>query len=277
MNHFSGALSPPQPVPALVAPRAHLHAGDCLAILPTLPDASVDAVVTDPPYNSGGRTFGERQKSPIDKYRQGGTQIERPDFDGDNKDQRGYLHWSALWLGECFRIAKPGAPILLFSDWRQLPITTDALQAGGWTWRGIAVWDKTEGARPTKGRYTAQAEYIVWGSKGNMPLERGVGVLPGVYRYPVKQADKFHLTGKPTPLMVDLLRIVAPGGVVLDPFAGSGTTGVAAVQSGYAFTGIEMSVDYHAIARRRLQEAADAKAAQALAHQVAHTSSPETT
>jgi site-specific DNA-methyltransferase (adenine-specific) len=138
---------------------------------------------------------------------------------------------------------------------RLLPITTDALQAGGWNWKGVAVWDKTENARPHKGRFTSQAEFVVWGSKGPMPYDRGVPVLPGVYRYPVRQADKFHITGKSTQLMEDLVKIVKPGGHILDPFAGSGTTGVAALRRGYTFSGIELGIDYHEIARRRLEEA----------------------
>lgn len=65
-----------------------------------------------------------------------------------------------------------GAPVLLFTNRRQLPLTTDVLQIAGFKWRGITVWDKTEGVRPQMGRFRNQAEYIVWGSKGNMPLDR---------------------------------------------------------------------------------------------------------
>lgn len=232
---------------------AEIIQGDALTILPTLLDESVDAIVTDPPYNSGGRTFSERTgKSPVQKYQQGGVKVVRPDFDGDNKDQRGYLAWCTLWLAQCWRIARVGAPICVFTDWRQLPITTDALQAGGWIWRGIAPWDKTRSARPQKGRFTAQAEFVVWGSKGPMPLDRGVGVLPGVFTHGVRQGDKFHLTGKPTPLMEEVVRITEPGGTILDPFAGSGTTLVAALRQGYNAVGIEQKAAYAEIARWRI-------------------------
>src|SRR4051794_29809854 len=95
--------------------------GDCLEVLRTLPDASVDAIVTDPPYSSGGQFRGDRMGSTIDKY-VGSDQkaFSRPEFAGDNRDQRAYGYWSALWLSECLRIAKPGAVIALFTDWRQL-------------------------------------------------------------------------------------------------------------------------------------------------------------
>lgn len=76
---------------------------------------------------------------------------------------------------------KDGAPVLLFTDWRKLPLTTNALQIAGFTWRGITV-GKTEGVRPQLGRFRNQAEYIVWGSKGDMSLVRRAPVLPGVVR-----------------------------------------------------------------------------------------------
>ncbi len=137
---------------------------NCLARLRDMPDACVDAVITDAPYSSGGFTRGDRMAAPSAKYEQSGQKLERVDFAGDNRDQRSFGYWCALWLAECLRIARPGSPICLFTDWRQLPTTTDALQAGGWVWRGILPWDKTEGARPMRGRFTAQCEYVVWGS-----------------------------------------------------------------------------------------------------------------
>ena len=75
--------------------------------------------------------------------------------------------------------------------------------------------------------------------------------------------DKHHMTGKPTALMRELVRPVLPGGVVLDPFAGSGTTGVAAVLSGRRFVGIEREAAYADISRNRLEAAVAARRADA--------------
>ena len=141
----------------------------------------------------------------------------------------------------------------LFTDWRQLPLTTDALQAAGFTWRGIAVWDKTEGVRPQLGRFRNQAEYVVWGSKGAMPLSRKAPVLPGVIKAKVRRDDKLHLTGKPTDLMRQVVRICEEGGRILDPFAGSGTTLVAAQLEGYSWLGCELTQHYANVARGRLE------------------------
>lgn len=226
--------------------------GDALTVLPTLPAASFDALITDPPYASGGVHAASRQQAPQTKYMQSGSAQLHADFVGDERDQRSHLAWMRLWLAECSRVLKDGAPVLLFTDWRQLPLTTDALQCAGFTWRGVAVWDKTEGVRPQLGRFRNQAEYVVWGSKGNMPLGRRAPVLPGVIRESVRKADKHHMTGKPTDLMRQLVKICEEGGRILDPFAGSGTTLVAADLEGYSWTGIEMTGHYHDVAHARL-------------------------
>ncbi|MBB4722573.1 DNA-methyltransferase [Xanthomonas euvesicatoria] len=231
--------------------KNQLLQGDALTILPTLEANAFDALITDPPYASGGLTAAARARPPSTKYcRDGG----HADFVGDERDQRSHLKWMHLWLSECARVLKDGAPVLLFTDWRQLPLTTDALQIAGFTWRGITVWDKTEGVRPQLGRFRNQAEYIVWGSKGNMPLDRRAPVLPGVIREPVRKADKHYLTGKPTELMRQLVRICESGGRVLDPFAGSGTTLVAAELEGYCWTGVEKTEHYAKVASGRISE-----------------------
>ena len=232
-----------------------LH-GEALATLQNLPTGLVDAIITDPPYSSGGAFRGDRMSSTNSKYVLTRQQDQRPDFAGDNRDQRGFGYWCALWLSECLRVAKPGAPIVLFTDWRQLPTLTDALQAGGWVWRGVCVWDKTEGARPTLGRFTNQCEYMVWGSAGEMPLDRldeaQRRTLPGVFRIPVRQADKHHVTGKPTDLMRQAVKICSPGGLIMDPFAGSVSTLVGARLEGYDYLGCELVEHYVQVCRQRL-------------------------
>jgi site-specific DNA-methyltransferase (adenine-specific) len=82
------------------------------------------------------------------------------------------------------------------------------------------------------------------------------GPFDGCIRATVLQKDKHHLTGKPTALMEELVRPVTPGGTILDPFAGSGTTGVAAVLSGRRFIGVEREAAYVEIAHRRISQAA---------------------
>lgn len=236
--------------------RWYLNRGDSLAWLRSLPDACVDAVITDPPYSSGGRTIGEKSRSTVEKYIRGGVAKEYDDFDGDHRDQRSWIMWASLWLSEAWRASKLGAVCCLFTDWRMLPATTDALQGGGWMWRGVVPWDKGGGARPTMGRFRAQSEFLVWGSKGEMDPARLDGAarrcLPGVFLHVVKPDEKFHTTGKPLPLMLDVIDICAPGSVVLDPFGGSGTTSVAALRKGHRVLISEMGPSYQDMIAARL-------------------------
>jgi len=88
-----------------------LFQGDCLEILPTLEAGSVDALVTDPPYSSGGMFRGDRTQKTVVKYVQ--TQIQlilvKIDFSGDNRDQRAYLAWCSLRFSACKSISHDGA------------------------------------------------------------------------------------------------------------------------------------------------------------------------
>lgn len=231
---------------------AVLWRGDALAVLAQLDTASVDALITDPPYSSGGMVRGDRAQGTGAKYLRNDSASGRAlaDFTGDNRDQRGYAHWCALWLAEARRVTRPGGVAVLFTDWRQLPATTDALQAGGWVWRGIVPWRKPA-ARPQLGRFTASCEYAVWGSNGPMPTNEHSKTHPGwVEGSPPR--DRVHQTQKPLEVMRALCRIVPPGGVILDPFAGSGTTGAAALLEDRRFVGVEESPTYADVAAERL-------------------------
>lgn len=233
--------------------RVTIYQGDALHILQALPNNSIDAVITDPPYSSGGVTLAAKQCSPANKYQQAGTKKVHPPMLGDSKDQRSFTMWATLWLSECLRIAKDGSPLLVFTDWRQLPSMTDAIQAAGWAWLGIVPWNKRT-SRPQMGKFRQQCEYILFGSKGRfIPATRTC--LPGLYDYPVIPSQKVHLTSKPLPLLEDLLAITPDGATILDPFLGGGTTAVAAMQTDRKCIGIELSKEYAEIAIERVIKA----------------------
>lgn len=208
-----------------------VHHGDVLRLLMDWPADSIDGLVTDPPYSSGGIMRGDRAGTAVDKYVQSEVRDRRPDFVGDSRDQRSYAFWSSVWMAECHRIAVPGAFGFAFTDWRQLPATTDGFQAGGWVWRGLVAWDKTGAARPTKGRPTSQCEYVVWGTKGPHQPDEDAPCPPGFYTVP-NRGERLHIAQKPLEVLTPLLGCVRPGGRVLDPFGGSGSTGVAALRTG---------------------------------------------
>lgn len=237
-----------------------LFQGDSLDLLREMDSGRIDAVITDPPYSSGGFTHAARSAPPESKYVQGGQKKRWPTFLGDNKDAWSWLLWCSVWAGLCSRLMRSGAYFLMFSDWRQLPLASAAIQAGGLIWRGTVAWDKTEAARSAnKAYFRHQCEYVAWATKGVLPRAKGRGPWPGCYRFPVRQKDKFHMTGKPTDLMAELVKVCPPGGTVLDPFMGSGTTGVAAVQAGCKFVGIELDKTYFEVAQGRIKEALQKK------------------
>lgn len=156
----------------------HAIHGDALLNLREMRGAGFSAIITDPPYASGGMSMAERSRSTRDKYTSYGEQGNPyPDFSGDALAQRAWTNFFHEIMVAARAACKPGAVCALFVDWRQLPALTDAIQWAGWVWRGVAVWDKMN-SRPQIGRFRQQCEYIVWGSNGPLPTERGVGVLP---------------------------------------------------------------------------------------------------
>lgn len=225
-----------------------IYHGDCLDVLPDL--SGVGAVITDPPYSSGGAFRGDRVRQTVDKYVQSATVAYRPEFAGDNRDQRSFLAWCALWMNAARMAASPGSPIACFTDWRQLPTVTDAIQAGGWTWRGVAVWSKKYG-RPNPAGFSNAAEYVVWGTFG--PASEQDSYPAGVFEHSVDY-ERDHIAQKPEPVMRWLVQLARPNSVVLDPFMGSGTTLRAAKDLGLRAIGIEAEERYCEIAATRLAQ-----------------------
>ena len=102
-------------------PGWRLYHGDCLPVLRSLPDGCLDAVITDPPYCSGGWSAAQRRRPPEAKYQESERQ---PSFAGDQRDQRGFVAWSLLWLEQCYRAMKADRPLLVFIDvMKELPAT----------------------------------------------------------------------------------------------------------------------------------------------------------
>lgn len=230
----------------------NLMQGDCLELMREIPDGSVDMVLCDPPYSSGGMYRSDRANESSKKYQSTDTVDIKPDFAGDNRDQRSFTLWETFWIMAAKRTMKPGAIAVVFTDWRQLAATIDAVQCGGLVYRGVIPWIKTA-ARPQKGRFTQNAEYCVWASNGHIPNEGGN--YKGFYICnPPITAKRIHATEKPVELLEHLMQICPDGGAVLDPFMGGGSTGVACVNTGWDFIGIELDPGYFETARKRIED-----------------------
>ena len=228
-----------------------LYYGDCLEVMRELPDGCVDGLITDPPYSSGGMFRGDRTQKASTKYVQTDSEITcRNEFGGDNRDQRAFLSWAGIWMGIVLRKSKSGAVACVFTDWRQLPTMTDAVQIGGWVWRNIVTWWKP-GIRMQRGRFSSSCEYVVYASAG-IPSEGECSPQNVLRISSVNGEDKSHIAEKPVDLLQAILGVTPRASTILDPFMGSGTTGVACVKTGRRFIGIEIDEGYCAIAKRRI-------------------------
>jgi site-specific DNA-methyltransferase (adenine-specific) len=234
-------------------PSYEIEQRDCLGFLRDLSPNSVDVILADPPYSSGGR--GDVGKPPSVKYCQSGQKKTYPEFAGDQKQAHAAFIWSTAWMREARRAVKDQGYILVFTDWRTLPMTSAAIQAAEFVWRGIIAWDKGRAARsPNKAYFRHQCEYIVWGTKGETGRgESGLGPFDGCYQFPVDRGDtKVHICQKPTALLRALLACCPRGGTVVDPFVGSGATAIAAHDLGLSFKGSEVDPHWCSLAKQRL-------------------------
>lgn len=229
-----------------------LRLGDCLEMMCALPDASVDAVITDPPYCSGG--FNESQKKLSNGHGlRSDTRKEIGWFTNDNMGTSG-----AVWLLRSVavaanRVMRDGGSLCLFTDWRMIPIIEPALESSGLRWYNLVVWDKGGGGLGWG--FRMQHELILHFTKGKFKAyDHSVGNVISVPR--MNHNGRLHQTQKPTDLLKSIVKVVSPkSGTVLDPFMGSGTTGVACVKLNRDFIGMEINPDYFAIAEKRIAEA----------------------
>jgi site-specific DNA-methyltransferase (adenine-specific) len=223
-----------------------IYLGDCLDIIPTLDPRSVDAVITDPPYSSGGRRENARS------IRTSMTRSMTDDdwIAGDAMSTGGFV-WMMRALAARSRPAlKPGAHFLAFIDWRMHGNLAGALESADLRQHPTLVWDKTHFGMGAV--FRNQHEWIVHFSNGSPadPARRDMG---NVLRCPPVRAGD-HPTEKPVGLMGSLLSVVAPvGGLVLDPFMGAGSTLVAAKMLGRRAIGIEVDERFAEKAAIRMQ------------------------
>ena len=235
-----------------------LHLGDCLdpvTGLASLADKSVDHVITDPPYEAEAHTKARRTTS--SKWRstnEHGKAVEEYeiDFVPITETERS---------AACFQMARVSRGwIATFCQVEAVDRWRSAMLAAGASWRRACAWVKPDGTPQLTGDRPAQGfECIATAWAGVGKSRWFAGGKRGVYTFCVNdfgRIDRPHPTTKPIDLMISLVRdFTAPGDTILDPFAGSGTTGVAAIRLGRNFIGWERDPKYHAIALKRLQAA----------------------
>lgn len=223
-----------------------LYHGDCLDVLAGI-EGPVDAVVTDPPYASGTRH--EASKSASGAMQRAGRFHDRP-IELDQMTTVGFV-WLMRAVGQWARAELvDGGSLLSFIDWRQWPQLVGALETCNLRIQGMVVWDK--GHFGLGNGFRSQHELICHASKGVPAIhDKGVGnVLQAKRQEPVD-----HPSPKPVDLMQRLIAAVTPErGLLVDPFAGSGTTLYAAKSLGRRAIGVEIEERYCETAARRLSQ-----------------------
>jgi site-specific DNA-methyltransferase (adenine-specific) len=216
--------------------------GDSLALLQTLPDASVDHVITDPPYEAEAHTMGRRLRA-----RRGGA------------DEMLMMPLSFAPMTEASRSLAGAQMARLVKRWCVAFCQVEAAMLwreslAALSYKRTGVWVKPDGMPQYSGDRPGMGyESIVFAHTPGRSRWNGGGRV-GVFVHNKNTGGKHdHETQKPLPLMVELVSLMTDqGDVILDPFAGSGTTGVAAIRLGRRFIGIEREPRYAAIARERL-------------------------
>src|SRR3990167_9281708 len=205
--------------------------GDCLEVLKDMPDKCIDLVVTDPPY---GINFGSEKKSMSAGMRKDGSRRKYKEW--SNPIPKNYEKWEDIKpskevFDEIFRVSKN--QIIWGGNYF-------GLTGGGWL-----IWDK-EVVMPTLSKCE-----LAWVSF--MEHTEIKHYLWAGFRKE-RSEERYHTTQKPLDIMRWCLQFLPEAQIILDPFAGSGTTLVAAKQEGKKFIGIEISEKYCKIARDRLKQ-----------------------
>jgi site-specific DNA-methyltransferase (adenine-specific) len=226
--------------------KTTLLCGDCLQLMETIADSSVDLVLTDPPFSSGTRR--EASKGLRKSMNRG---VDRKQwFGSDSLTVDGFLFLLRACALEWHRILKDGGHILCFIDWRMMAHLADAIESADLRRCGVIVWDKTYFGMGSC--FRNQHEMILHFTKdmGCPPQRKDVGNV--IQAKPVRNG--VHPTEKPTDLLGKLISVVCPeGGVVLDPFMGGGSTGLACKETGRSFIGLEREKGYYQIATKRIE------------------------
>ncbi|MGB0971700.1 MAG: DNA-methyltransferase, partial [Mycobacterium sp.] len=199
------------------------------------------------PYSSGGRRENARS---LRKSMTRGVEDDEW-IRGDAMSTSGFTYLLRMCGIQWRRVLAPGGHALTFIDWRMASILAGALESADLRQHPILVWDKTRIGMGSV--FRNQHEFIVHMTAGN-PAEPQRRDVPNVLRFaPVKKG--VHPTEKPEPLLRTLLSVVTPpGGVVLDPFAGSGATLTAAQSLGHKAVGVEADERHCEIAAKRLDQ-----------------------
>ena len=218
----------------------NLILGDCVEILATFPDESVDLIITDPAYES------------LEKYRAIGTTTRLKQSKGSSNtwfDIFPNRRYDELFQ-QLHRVLRQNSHLYVFCDIDTMFVIRPIGEKHGFKFWNPVVWDKE--CIGMGYHYRSQYELILFFEKGRLAL-KDLG-MSNIFR--VKRIRGGYPTEKPVDAISKLIsQSSRPGDVILDPFSGSGATGVAAAQAGCSYIGIDTSEKAHEIAKARLEDA----------------------
>ena len=210
-----------------------------MEVLQTIPASSVDLVVTDPPYIlAAGSTLHQTGKI------------------GTWADMMNAAYWYSAWYQQVWRILKPTGSFWTFCNWKTLPVIQKAAFDARIGIQSVLVWDKKwigpgghQGLRP---RYENVA--LLAKEKFAIPDRSTTDIWECLWSA-IKPSG--HPAEKPVDLISQIIRVceLPESAVVLDPFMGSGTSGVSAMECGYDFVGIEQDPQWFSVAETRIKAA----------------------
>ena len=240
---------PPARPARLIAPPCVIKAQDCFSFLDAQPSNSADLFLTDPPYAISRETGF---KGVVNGEKRFAVSMDFGEWDHAEID----LPRLAKAMLRVLR--KGGAAVVWYDIWK-ISRLGDALREAGFAMLRVLVWEKVNPVPLNSGAFYLSngREIAVAAVKGGSPVfnseyDNGLVVAP----IPRHNGKRVHPTQKPADLFAGIIRKhTRPGGVVIDPFLGSGTTAVAAIESGREFRGCEIDPNYARQARERAKNA----------------------
>lgn len=211
-----------------------LYLNDCIDVMRDLSAASVNAIVTDPPFKLS------------QEY-------------GNGADADNLLAVSGIWpvAREMWRVAAPGALCAMFYDTRILPLALAAMRDAEWKYLRALTFYRRWGAAHNCHGWMSTSDFVLVFMKPGLKPSFHAQLKHDVY---VKSGPEPESTGHPAQKPIEFVahivqHVTPPDGLVLDPYMGSGTTGIAAVTSRRRFIGIEREAEYMETAKRRIMDA----------------------
>jgi modification methylase len=260
-------------------PQNRVLEGDCIEVMRSLPEESVDMIFADPPYNL--QLAGAL-------YRPNNTKVDAVDDHWDRFDDfDAYDRFTRDWLAAARRLLKPTGSLWVIGSYHNIFRVGATLQNMGFWMLNDVIWVKSNPMPNFKGRrFTNAHETLIWCAKDKdarytfnydamkalndglqMRSDWTMPICSGGERLKDKDGAKAHPTQKPEGLLHRvILSSTEPGQVVLDPFLGSGTSAAVAKRLGRRWIGIEREESYLGIARRRIAAEPEPTDAEALTH-----------